>query len=130
RWALGAADLVKINEREEAELARLLGRADVVGALLGDGARQVALTRGAAGCSVFTARDRIDVAGVAAAPGGDNVGCGDAFTAVWVHHALAGSPAAAACAAASAYASYVASQRGATPPVPRAISDRARAARG
>jgi fructokinase len=130
RWAVSAADLLKINEREEVELARLLGQGDVVTHLLERGARQVALTRGAAGCSILTASDRIDVPGVAAARGGDNVGCGDAFTAVWVHHTLRGSPAAEAATAACGYAAFVASQRGATPSIPPEVSARARAARG
>lgn len=120
RWALGAADLVKLNEREEAQLAALFGAHDVIDVLLGPlGMRQVALTRGAAGCTLFTAAgERIDQPGFPAGPGGDTVGCGDAFTAVWVDRVLAGAPLPRAVEAACRYGAFVASQAGATPPVP------------
>lgn len=120
RWALGAAELIKLNEREERQLAAMFGAADVVGWLLGElGLRQVALTRGAGGCTLFTAAgQRFDQAGFPAAPGGDTVGCGDAFTAVWIDRLLAGGELAGALEAACRYAAYVASQAGATPPVP------------
>jgi fructokinase len=123
RWAIGVADLIKLNEREEAQLAALLGVRDLVGTLLGPlGMRQVALTRGAAGCTLFTADGvRIDQPGLPAAPGGDTVGCGDAFTAVWVDRLLAGAPLARAVEAACRYAAHVASQPGATPPIPPAL---------
>jgi fructokinase len=119
-WALGAAELVKINEREERQLATLFGVADVVGWLLGELAmQQVALTRGAAGCTVYTARGQeFSQAGFPADRGGDNVGCGDAFTAVWVDRLLAGAPLERALEAACRYAAYVASQAGATPAIP------------
>ena len=115
RWALGAADLIKLNEREEAQLAALLGARNVIGVLLGRfGMRQVALTRGAAGCTLFTADGlRIDQAGFPATRGGDTVGCGDAFTAVWIHHTLRGTPLAETAEAACRYAALVASRRGA-----------------
>ena len=120
RWALGAAELVKLNEREEGQLAALFGVRDVVGWLLGDLAmHQVALTRGAAGCTLFTAQgQRFDQAGFPAAAGGDTVGCGDAFTAVWVDHLLHGAPLGPALAAACRYAAFVASRAGATPSPP------------
>jgi len=120
RWALGAADLIKLNEREEGQLAAMFGVLDVIGLLLGPlGMRQVALTRGADGCTLFTAAgERIDQPGFPAEPGGDNVGCGDAFTAVWIDRLLSGAPMAAALEAACRYAAFVAGQRGATPPVP------------
>ena len=131
RWALGAADLIKLNEREETQLAALLGFPDVVDLQLGPlGMRQVALTRGAGGCTLFTADGlRIDQPGFPAAPGGDTVGCGDAFTAVWVDHLLAGAPLPLALEAACRYAAFVAGQRGATPPVPDEIVRRTAPAR-
>lgn len=120
RWALGAADLIKLNEREEGQLAAMFGVRDVIRLLLGQlGMRQVALTRGADGCTLFTAAgERIDQPGFPAAPGGDNVGCGDAFTAVWVDRVLAGVPLPRAVEAACRYAAFVAGQRGATPHIP------------
>ena len=119
-WALGAADLVKLNEREEAQLAAMFDTRDVVGWLLGPlGMQEVALTRGAAGCTLFTAAgQKFDQAGFPAPPGGDTVGCGDAFTAVWIDHRLAGGEPAAALDAACRYAAFVAGQPGATPPIP------------
>ena len=123
RWALGAADLIKLNEREEGQLAALFGARDVVDWLLGDLAmHQVALTRGPAGCTLFTAAgQRFDQAGFPAAPGGDTVGCGDAFTAVWIDRLLAGAPLAPALEAACRYAAFVAGQAGATPPIPQEL---------
>lgn len=120
RWALGAAEMVKLNEREERQLAAMFGVTDVVGWLFGELAmQQVALTRGPAGCTLFTADgERFDQAGFPAAPGGDTVGCGDAFTAVWIDRLLAGGELAGALEGACRYAAYVASQAGATPPVP------------
>lgn len=117
-WALGVADVVKINEREEGQIGELLGvpAGCVVSWLLEErGAGLVALTRGAAGCTLFGASGRIDQAGFPAAPGGDNVGCGDAFTAVLVHHLVRGGALELAAAAACRYAAQVASYRGATP---------------
>ena len=123
RWALGAAELIKLNEREEAQLAALFGVRDVVDWLLGDLAmRQVALTRGPAGCTIFTtAGQRFDQAGFPTTPGCDTVGCGDAFSAVWIDRLLAGAPLAPALEAACRYASFVAGQPGATPPIPPAL---------
>ena len=130
RWALGAADLVKLNEREESQLAALFGVRDVVGWLLALGKRQVALTRGPAGCTLFSAAgERIDQPGFPAEPGGDNVGCGDAFTAVWIDRVLSGAPLARAPEAACRYAAFVAGQRGATPPVPAELVRRTAPAR-
>jgi len=123
RWALGAAELVKLNEREEGQVARMFGASDVVGWLFGElGMRQVALTRGPAGVSLFTADgQQFDQDGFVAEAGGDTVGCGDAFTAVWIDRLLAGGELGAALEAACRYAAYVASQPGATPPVPAAL---------
>jgi fructokinase len=125
-WALGAADLVKLNEREEAQLAAMFDTRDVVGWLLGPlGMQEVALTRGAGGCTLFTAAgQKFDQAGFPAQPGGDTVGCGDAFTAVWIDHRLAGGEPAAALAAACRYAAFVAGQPGATPPIPADLVER------
>ncbi|HLU67170.1 MAG TPA: PfkB family carbohydrate kinase [Kofleriaceae bacterium] len=124
RWALEQADLLKINEREERQIAALFGVRDPVAWLLGElGAAQVALTRGAAGCSIIDRSGaRVDQPGVPAAPGGDTVGCGDAFTAVWVHLHLAGAPPARIAEAACRYATFVASRPGATPAVPAEVA--------
>ena len=57
----------------------------------------------------------IEIAGVAARPGGDNVGCGDAYVAILVHGMTLGWDLAAGGAAASRWAAAVAGERGATP---------------
>ena len=54
-------------------------------------------------------------AGVPAKPGGDNVGCGDAFLAILIHGLTSGWELAASGAAASRYAAAVAGETGATP---------------
>ena len=124
RWALEHATHLKINEREADQLRALFGAADPVDWLLGElGAEQVALTLGPAGCVLHDrGGGRAAAPGVPAEPGGDNVGCGDAFTAVWIQHLLAGAPAMEAAAAACRYASFVASRRGATPKVPPEVA--------
>lgn len=113
--ALAAADVVKLGEREAVAVGARLGHADPIGWLLGRGARLVVITRGADG-STWHAPDRtLEVPAIAARPGGDNVGCGDAFVAALVHGLCAGWPWARIGAVASALAAEVASVRGATP---------------
>lgn len=113
--ALAAADVVKLGEREHAAIAARLGLADPIAWLLDRGARLVALTRGAAGSTWYGPGLTLEVAPVAARPGGDNVGCGDAFVAALVHGLCAGWPWARIGRVASALAAEVASVRGATP---------------
>lgn len=122
RWAIGAADVVKINEREQAELARLFDQRDPIARLIGDmGATAVAVTRGERGCRLVTrgADGVVDVehGGVPAEPGGDTVGCGDALTAVLTVGMLGGAPPGRIAAAACRYAAFVAGCRGAMPPI-------------
>jgi fructokinase len=128
RWALAQATHLKINEREADQLRSLLGVADPIDWLFTELAtRQVALTLGPAGCVLLDRGGaRASAPGVPAAPGGDNVGCGDAFTAVWILHLLAGSPPAQIAAAACRYAANVASLPGATPPIPPEVARAAR----
>ncbi|MCB9559930.1 MAG: carbohydrate kinase [Kofleriaceae bacterium] len=116
--ALAIADVVKLGDAELAACAARLGHADLVAWLLEartPRARLVAITRGAAGSTLCTRDGRLDVAGVAAAPGGDNVGCGDAFVAVLAHGVVAGWPLPRIGAVASRWAAAVAAARGATP---------------
>jgi fructokinase len=113
--ALAAADVVKLNDGEVAACQRELGIADPVGWLLARGARLVAITHGASGSTLVTADERIAIAGVASAAGGDNVGCGDAYVAVLAHGLVAGWPLARTGRLASAWASAVAGRRGGTP---------------
>ncbi len=117
--ALAAADVVKLGEREVEQVRARLGHPDPVAWLLGRGARLVAVTRGAAGSTWYApspvSSAPFAVAAVAAAPGGDNVGCGDAFVAGLVHGLLAGWPWPRIGRLAAAIAAEVAAARGATP---------------
>ena len=130
--ALAVADVVKVDEREVAQLAARSwsragsGREDVVGWLLGRGARLVAVTRGADGSRWHAPGFAgLDVAAVAARAGDarDNVGCGDAYTAALVHGLLAGWPWPRIGRLASRLGAEVASVRGATPVLERAAID-------
>jgi len=123
--ALTAADVVKINDREAAQIEELLGVADAVAWLLERGAQLVALTRGGHGSRLLTRGGDADHPGYPAI-GGDTVGAGDAFTAVLVHQLLAGRPLAAINEAANRYASWICTQRGATPDVPDPVAAAAR----
>ena len=82
--ALAVADLVKVNDRELATLRDWLGWTDPI-ASLRERARVVAVTHGAAGSTLFGDATTIELAGAPSVPGGDNVGCGDAFLALLVH---------------------------------------------
>lgn len=112
--ALAAADIVKVGERELVLVGRALGWADPLAELLSR-PRVVAVTRGAAGSTIYAEGRVIEVAGVPALPSGDNVGCGDAYLAVLVHGALSGWNLEDTGPAASRWAAKVASHRGATP---------------
>jgi fructokinase len=108
--ALAVADVVKINDAELATLG-----ADAIRA------RVTAITHGPAGATITSGAERVEIAGVAARPGGDNVGCGDAWLAVLVHGLTRGWPLARTGAIASRWAAEVASHRGATPAFPAAL---------
>jgi fructokinase len=112
--ALAAADIVKVNDRELATLAGWYGWTDPIGALR-DGRRVVAVTHGAAGATLYGDARAIDVAGVRARPGGDNVGCGDAFLAILVLGMTLGWDLEACGRVACRWAAAVAEVRGATP---------------
>jgi fructokinase len=112
--ALAAADIVKVNDGELARLAEWFGWRDPVGALRA-GKRLVAVTHGAHGSTIYGEHDVLEVAGVAARPGGDNVGCGDAYVAILVLGMTLGWDVADSATAASRWAAEVASVRGATP---------------
>ena len=116
--ALDVADVVKVGEREAAAIERHLGRRDLLDWLLGarrPAARLVAVTRGAAGSTLHSARERVEVPAIPAPPGGDNVGCGDAYVAVIAHGLIRDWPLGEIGAVASRWAGYVAGVRGATP---------------
>jgi fructokinase len=112
--ALAAADIVKINDDELRKVALWFNWQDPV-LRLREGKRVVAVTHGGAGSTLYGEHDTIRVPGVLAPPGGDNVGCGDAYIAILVHGMTLGWDLATSGAAASRWAAAVAGERGATP---------------
>lgn len=112
--ALEAADLVKVNDRELASLAEWRGWADPV-ARLRERAATVAVTHGAAGSTLHGEGGAVEIPASPSRPGGDNVGCGDAYLAVLVFGLTSGWDLETSGRAASRYAAAVAGRRGATP---------------
>lgn len=113
REGLACADIIKLNDRERGILASWFGIDPLVELL--QRPRIVALTHGAHGSTFYGAGEPIHIAGVPAAPGGDNVGCGDAFLAIVVHGMTLGWDLATCGHVASRWAAAVAEVRGATP---------------
>ncbi|HEY5945557.1 MAG TPA: PfkB family carbohydrate kinase [Kofleriaceae bacterium] len=112
--AIAAADIIKVNEQELARMAEWFGWRDPIGQLR-DGRRIIALTRGKLGSTLYGEHEIVDIQGVQSPPGGDNVGCGDAFVAILVHGMTLGWDLRTAGNAASRWAAAVAGVRGATP---------------
>jgi fructokinase len=115
REALEVADVVKLNDREVAAIRDWLAWPDPI-AELRKRPRVVAITHGAAGSTLYAPdSEPIEVPGVRAAAGGDNVGCGDAYLAILVHGMTLGWDLASSGRVASRWAAAVAGVRGATP---------------
>lgn len=115
REALDAADVIKLNDRELATLREWFGWRDPI-ATLRERPRTIAVTHGAAGSTLHgNAGQSIAIPPTRAAPGGDNVGCGDAYLAILVHGMTLGWDLEASGRAASRWAAAVAGHRGATP---------------
>lgn len=112
--ALAVADLIKVNDRELAAIAKWLGWADPVAALRERG-RTIVVTHGADGSTLHGDGPPIAIEGVRAPAGGDNVGCGDAYLAILVLGMTMGWDLETSGRAASRYAAAVAGVRGATP---------------
>ena len=112
--AVRTADVVKVNDRELETLAGWYGWADPAGDLRA-GHKIVVVTHGAEGSTIYGESAPVEVLGVAARPGGDNVGCGDAYLAILVLGMTWGWDLGASARAASRWAAEVASVRGATP---------------
>jgi fructokinase len=112
--AIEAADVLKINERELELIGAALGWRHPLDELR-KRPRVIAVTAGARGSTIYAEDRVVEVAGVAARPGGDSVGCGDAYLAILVHGALSGWNLEDSGPAASRWAAEVASRRGATP---------------
>ena len=128
--ALDHADLVKLNDREVAQLRDLFGWADPIARLRtpGDSAlgraresqparpRILVVTHGAAGSTIYPLEGpAIDIPGLPAPAGGDNVGCGDAYLALLLFGMTCGWDLATSGRIASRWAAAVAGVRGATP---------------
>jgi adenosine kinase len=75
----------------------------------------VAITHGKDGATLYGEDRDIEIPGVRAQPGGDNVGCGDAFVAILVHGMTLGWDLETSGHAACRWGAAVASVRGATP---------------
>ncbi len=115
---LRSAHVVKMNEKERADLGELLGTPDIVAMLLDHGVRVVAVTLGARGAELHVPGATLHAAVATATPGGDPVGAGDAFSAVLGLSACLGHSPQRMLASANRYAAYVAAQQGAMPPTP------------
>lgn len=119
--ALAHADLIKLNDREVAQLGDLFGWSDPIAQLRAPAAsgartRSVVVTHGAAGSTIYPVDGAaIDIAAVPAAPGGDNVGCGDAYLALLLFGMTSGWDLTTSGRVASRWAAAVAGVRGATP---------------
>jgi fructokinase len=122
--ALGHANVVKLNQEEARILAERAGIDDLPAWLFEHmGVELVALTRGRHGSVFFCGTEIVEHPGCPSRPGGDNVGAGDAFTAVLIHLLLRDMPLERISHVANRYAAYVASQHGATPAIPSAFID-------
>jgi fructokinase len=112
--AIDAADIIKVNDRELERIAEWNSWRDPIGELRA-GRRIVAVTHGKDGATIYGDKQVVEVAGVQSQPGGDNVGCGDAFVAIFVHGMTLGWDLKTSGEAASRWAAAVAGVRGATP---------------
>jgi fructokinase len=127
---LAHTHVLKLNSDEQRELARLLGGP---GEPLGWARdmieryklRLVCITRGPEGCVLVSADGHAEHPGLKV-PIIDTVGAGDAFTAALVSGYLAGWPLAVLAEHANRVGAYVASQAGATPPLPSHVRRRPR----
>jgi fructokinase len=114
--ALEHADVIKLNDREVAQLGALFGWADPVARIGAGRPRTVVVTHGAAGSTIYPLEGApIEIPGMPAAPGGDNVGCGDAYLALLLFGMTSGWDLPTSGRVASRWAAAVAGVRGATP---------------
>jgi fructokinase len=126
RESLALTSALKLNDQEVPVVAKLLGlstdEGEAVGALLQrfQHLNVVAVTRGERGSSLYTL-DAADHHGGYAAETVDTVGAGDAFTAALATGLLRREPLHRINDAANRVASYVCTQHGATPALPREL---------
>lgn len=112
--AIAAADIIKVNDQELVRIAEWFGWREPL-AELRAGRRIVAVTHGKNGATLYGDKEIVTIDGVQSKPGGDNVGCGDAFVAILVHGMTLGWDLQTSGDAASRWAAAVAGERGATP---------------
>ncbi|MEZ4368927.1 MAG: PfkB family carbohydrate kinase [Kofleriaceae bacterium] len=116
RLALDAADVVKLGATELAACAAALDEPDLL-TTLRRRCRLVAVTRGADGSTLYAGDEQREQPASPARPGGDNVGCGDAYVAAITAGVVLGWPLAKIGAVAARWSAEVASARGAPPVV-------------
>ena len=116
------ADIVKLNEQELTQVSFLFnlgaGTAEVIARRLLQNCdlKLVCITRADRG-SLLVSREQTVEHGGFQVKVADAVGAGDAFTACLAHHYVRGNPLQQISEAANRFASWVATQRGATPPI-------------
>lgn len=116
------ADIVKLNDQELLQVSYLfklgVGRHETLARRLLHlcDLRLVSITRGARGSLLVTEGEAVEHKGFRVAVT-DAVGAGDAFTACLAHHYLRGHSLQEISESANRFASWVATQRGATPPI-------------
>jgi fructokinase len=116
------ADIIKLNEHELIQVSSLFqsgtGTAEFLARrLLQDfDLKLVCITRADRGSLLVSREQTVEHAGFQVTVA-DAVGAGDAFTACLAHHYVRGNPLQQISEAANRFASWVATQRGATPPI-------------
>ena len=116
------ADIVKLNEQELTQVSFLFklgaGTAEAIARRLLQNCdlKLVCITRADRG-SLLVSREQTVEQGGFQVKVADAVGAGDAFTACLAHHYVRGDPLQQISEAANRFASWVATQRGATPPI-------------
>jgi fructokinase len=120
--SFGYADIIKLNEHELIQVSSLFelgtGTAEFLARrLLQDfDLKLVCITRADRGSLLVSREQRVEHPGFQVTVA-DAVGAGDAFTACLAHHYVRGNPLQQISEAANRFASWVATQRGATPPI-------------
>jgi fructokinase len=126
RDSLNRADVLKLNDDELPVLIKIFSltgeESEVLAQLRGVfNLQYIVLTEGAKGAVMSGEDEEVFVAGIAPETIVDTVGAGDAFTAAITVGLLEGQELTKVCAHANQLASYVCSQHGAMPPLPKTL---------
>jgi fructokinase len=147
RWSLAHADVIKISDEELPEVGRLLAEPILAAGLPGDGGDDLTAAAVIAARLVLKLAPHCQMVAITLGPHGslladrsgmnrhegfrvevaDTIGAGDAFTAGMVHAFLREASLEAIGEVANRCGSYVASQPGATPEMPKALLERIQA---